>query len=36
MNETMQQRETQRTDNTVIDGDSVTAGYCSKERLHNM
>lgn len=32
MNETTQQR----TDSTVIDGDSVTAGYCSKERLHNM
>ena len=36
MNETTQHREPQRTDSTVIDGDSVTAGYCSKEGLHNM
>lgn len=36
MNETIEHTETQRTDSIVIDGDSVTTGYCSKEELHNM
>lgn len=31
MNETRQHRERPRTDNTVMDGGSGTAGYCSKE-----